>query len=161
MFPLVLLSRQFSGLPRSRVESLLNSLPQLISPGSESTVVDASGVRFLYIILDDLLVVLITNTQSNPLLDLTTLTLCSRIVTELGSGGRGGAVGEDDLKRVSFEVLSAWDEVVSLGWRENVSLGQVRTTLEMESHEEKIQEIIARVSGSLFSPSPVVLLYSA
>lgn len=48
--------------------------------------------------------------------------------------------------RVSFEILSAWDEVISLGWRENVNLQQVRSVLEMESHEEKIQEIIARVS---------------
>lgn len=59
-------------------------------------------------------------------------------------------MGEEDLKRVSFEVLSAWDEVVCLGWRENVNLQQVRSTLEMESHEEKIQEIIARVRSNHF-----------
>lgn len=50
-----------------------------------------------------------------------------------------------DVMRVAFEILSAWDEVISLGWRENVNLQQVRSVLEMESHEEKIQEIIARV----------------
>lgn len=55
-----------------------------------------------------------------------------------------------DVMRVSFEILSAWDEVISLGWRENVNLQQVRSILEMESHEEKIQEIIARVC-TLFS----------
>lgn len=55
--------------------------------------------------------------------------------------------------RVNFEILSAWDEVISLGWRENVNLQQVRSILEMESHEEKIQEIIARVRLFLsFSP---------
>lgn len=50
------------------------------------------------------------------------------------------------MGRVAFEILSAWDEMISLGWRENVNLQQVRSVLEMESHEEKIQEIIARVS---------------
>ena len=44
----------------------------------------------------------------------------------------------------SFDLLCAFDEVVSLGYKENVSLSQVRSVLEGESHEEKIQEIIAR-----------------
>ncbi|KAM0755072.1 hypothetical protein T439DRAFT_309935 [Meredithblackwellia eburnea MCA 4105] len=139
-----LLSRQFLGLPRSRLESLLSSFPRLVSPASEHTVLEASGVRFVYTPLEDLYVLLITNTQSNILLDLSTLALVTRILTELASGGRGGAVNEQDVLRVSFEILSAWDEVVSLGWRENVNLQQVRSVLEMESHEEKIQEIIAR-----------------
>ncbi|GAA5824735.1 hypothetical protein JCM5353_004424 [Sporobolomyces roseus] len=139
-----LLSRQFVGLPRPRLESLLASFPRLVSPTSEHTVVESSGVRFVYTPLEDLYVLLITNTQSNILLDLSTLSLITRIATELGSGGRGGAIGELDVIRVNFEILSAWDEVISLGWRENVNLGQVRNVLEMESHEEKIQEIIAR-----------------
>lgn len=107
-------------------------------------------MRFVYTPLEDLYVLLITNTQSNILLDLSTLALVTRILTELASGGRGGAVGEQDVLRVSFEILSAWDEVVSLGWRENVNLQQVRSVLEMESHEEKIQEIIARVRAPPF-----------
>ncbi|GAA5916919.1 hypothetical protein JCM6882_000605 [Rhodosporidiobolus microsporus] len=139
-----LLSRQFVGLPRPRLESLLSSFPRLVSPTSEHTVVESSGVRFVYAPLEDLYVLLITNTQSNILLDLSTLSLITRIATELGSGGRGGAINELDVMRVNFEILSAWDEVISLGWRENVNLQQVRNILEMESHEEKIQEIIAR-----------------
>ncbi|GAA6039975.1 hypothetical protein JCM8097_002647 [Rhodosporidiobolus ruineniae] len=134
----------FVGLPRPRLESLLSSFPRLVSPTSEHTVVESSGVRFVYAPLEDLYVLLITNTQSNILLDLSTLSLITRIATELGSGGRGGAINELDVMRVNFEILSAWDEVISLGWRENVNLQQVRNILEMESHEEKIQEIIAR-----------------
>ena len=50
------------------------------------------------------------------------------------------------IQKQSFELLGAFDEIVSLGYREHVNLMQVRSVLEMESHEEKIQEIIARVS---------------
>ena len=114
-------------------------------PTAEHTVLEASGVRFLYTPLEHLYVLLITNTQSNILLDLQTLNLVTRIVTDWASGGRGGAVTEQDVAQVSFQILSAWDEVITLGWRENVNLAQVRSVLEMESHEEKIQEIIARV----------------
>jgi hypothetical protein len=50
-----------------------------------------------------------------------------------------------EIAKNSFELLGAFDEIVSLGYREQVNLMQIRRFLDMESHEEKIQEIIARV----------------
>src|SRR6266576_2341855 len=66
--------------------------------------------------------------------------ICTRGLGYLQKRGRAG-----DLD--AFELLGAFDEVVSLGYREQVvNLVQVRNILEMESHEEKIQEIIAKAS---------------
>ncbi|CAD6586560.1 MAG: hypothetical protein TREMPRED_004452 [Tremellales sp. Tagirdzhanova-0007] len=53
-------------------------------------------------------------------------------------------MSEPAILHHSFDLLCAFDEVVSLGYKENVSLSQVRSVLEGESHEEKIQDIIAR-----------------
>jgi hypothetical protein len=53
---------------------------------------------------------------------------------------------ERDILNNSFELLFAFDEIISEGYRENVNLSQVKNNIDMESHEEKIQEIIARVS---------------
>lgn len=73
--------------------------------------------------------------------DLQTLSLVVRLTTSLTP-----SLNEHAILASSFEILCAFDEVVSLGYKENVSLQQVRNVLEGESHEEKIQEIIARVS---------------
>lgn len=134
-------------MSRSRLESLLLSFPKLIPPGAQHTsVLSADGsVRYVYMPIDDLYCVLLTPPLSNILQDIDTLHLLGRIVTEMCSVGsiRGG-VGESEVLRNTFELLSAFDEVISLGYRERVGMTEVRAAMEMESHEERIQEIIAR-----------------
>ncbi|KAI6138521.1 hypothetical protein BKA82DRAFT_4236869 [Pisolithus tinctorius] len=133
------LSRQFHPMTRTRIESLLASFPKLIPTNSQHTSVETSEVRYVYQPLEDLYILLITNKASNILQDIETLHLFARVVADMCK-----SPDEREIHRVAFELLSAFDEIVSLGYREQVSLTQVRSILEMESHEEKIQEIIAR-----------------
>ncbi|KDN42184.1 hypothetical protein K437DRAFT_237880 [Tilletiaria anomala UBC 951] len=157
-----IISRQFRDMSRSRVEVLLSSFPKLISSNSQHTSIETDSVRYVYQPLEDLYMILITNKNSNILQDIDTLHLFSRLVTDMcgsatsmtASGALGGAgmygkigsgrVDERQVLRLSFELLGAFDEVIAMGYRENVSLMQIKNTLEMESHEEKIQEIIER-----------------
>lgn len=134
------LSRQFREMPRSRIEGLLTSFPKLIPPNSQHTSIETADVRYVYQPLEDLYILLITNKASNILLDIDTLHLVSRVVSDLTH-----SPGEQEILRNSFEIIGAFDEIISLGYREQVNLMQVRNVLEMESHEEKIQEIISRV----------------
>ena len=127
-------------MPRSRVESLLTSFPKLIPPNSQHTSVETTDVRYVYQPLEDLYILLITNKASNILQDIDTLHLFARVVSDLCR-----AVEEKEIIKNQFELMGAFDEVVSLGYREPITLTQLRSVLEMESHEEKIQEIIARV----------------
>ena len=133
------ISRQFKEMPRARVEALLASFPKLISAGSQHTTIETETVRYVYQPLEDLYMILITNKSSNILQDIDTLHLFARTVSDMCR-----SLDERDVLRNSFELLGAFDEIVSLGYRENVSLQQIKTFLEMESHEEKIQEIIER-----------------
>lgn len=84
--------------------------------------------------------VLITNRQSNILQDIDSLHLFAQVVSSICK-----SLDEREILRNAFELLSAFDEIVTLGYRENLTLSQIKTFLEMESHEERIQEIIARV----------------
>jgi hypothetical protein len=109
--------------------------------------VEQDNVRYVYQPLDELYMVLITNRQSNILQDIDSLHLFAQVVTSICK-----SLDEREILRNAFELLSAFDELVTLGYRENLSLSQIKTFLEMESHEERIQEIISRVRKSLLIP---------
>ena len=98
-------------------------------------------MRYVYQPLDELYMVLITNRQSNILQDIDSLHLFAQVVSSICK-----SLDEREILRNAYELLSAFDELVTLGYRENLSIGQIKTFLEMESHEERIQEIISRVS---------------
>ncbi|KAL6720421.1 coatomer subunit delta [Lecanora helva] len=133
------LSRQFREVARSRIEGLLASFPKLADSGTQHTTVEQDNVRYVYQPLDELYMVLITNRQSNILQDIDSLHLFAQVVTSICK-----SLDEREILRNAYELLSAFDELVTLGYRENLSLNQIKTFLEMESHEERIQEIISR-----------------
>ncbi|CDQ58604.1 unnamed protein product [Oncorhynchus mykiss] len=77
--------------------------------------------------------VLVTTKNSNILEDLETLRLFSRVIPEYCRVLEEGEVSEH-----CFDLIFAFDEIVALGYRENVNLAQIRTFTEMDSHEEKV-----------------------
>jgi hypothetical protein len=127
-------------MQRSRIEALLASFPKLADTGTQHTTVEQDNVRFVYQPLDELYMVLITNRQSNILQDIDSLHLFAQVVTSTCK-----SLDEREILRNAYELLSAFDELVTLGYRENLTISQIKTFLEMESHEERIQEIISRV----------------
>lgn len=133
------LSRQFREMQRSRIEALLASFPKLADGASQHTTVEQDNVRYVYQPLDELYMVLITNLQSNILQDINSLHLFAQVVSSICK-----SLDEREILKNAFELLGAFDEIVTLGYRENLTLSQIKTFLEMESHEERIQEIIAR-----------------
>lgn len=147
------LSRQFREMQRSRVEALLASFPKLADSGTQHTTVEQDNVRFVYQPLDELYMVLITNRQSNILQDIDSLHLFAQVVTSTCK-----SLDEREILKNAYELLSAFDELVTLGYRENLTISQIKTFLEMESHEERIQEIISRVC-SLLQASSKILTY--
>ncbi|KAF9947364.1 hypothetical protein BGZ65_008869 [Modicella reniformis] len=134
-----LISRQFREMTRTRIEGLIASFPKLTSTGQQHTTIETEHVRYVYQPLEDLFVILITNKQSNILQDIDTLQLVSRVVSSICR-----PTDPREIDRNAFELLSSFDEIISLGYRENVNLAQVASISEMESHEEKIQEMIEK-----------------
>jgi len=68
---------------------------------------------------------------------------------------------ESEIVENSFSLIFAFDEIVALGYRENVNLAQIRTFTEMDSHEEKVFRAVREASHiSHNMPFPSCLLPS-
>ena len=52
---------------------------------------------------------------------------------------------ESEIADQAFSLIFAFDEIVALGYRENVNLAQIRTFTEMDSHEEKVFQAVRQV----------------
>ncbi|KAJ2997937.1 hypothetical protein HDV02_005032 [Globomyces sp. JEL0801] len=107
-------------MTRSRIEGLLASFPKLIGANDQHTFVETDSVRYVY-------------------QDIDTLHLFSRIVSEYCR-----SADEKEITKQRFELLMVFDEVISLGFRENVNLGQIKTISAMESNDERIQAEIQK-----------------
>ena len=166
----VLLARQFVPITRSRLDGLLTAFPKLIGNDSQHTFIETEHVRYVYQLIDQLYLVLVTNLSSNIMEDVDTLRLLAKLVPEYANGQ-----SEEHITKYVYELVFAFDEVISIGHRENVSVAQVRTYTDMyvffaltgkadlvlssalltlqlslfssshthrDSHEEKLQKII-------------------
>eukprot|EP00894_Picocystis_sp_ML_P004475 jgi/Pico_ML_1/54992/g118.t1 len=85
----------------------------------------------------NLYILLVTNKQSNILQDIDTLRMLSKLISEYCH-----LVNEENVSNKAFEIIFAFDEVLSLGQRESVNLQQVKQYTEMDSHEEKLHKLI-------------------
>jgi hypothetical protein len=133
-----LVSRQFVEMTRIRIEGLLAAFPKLLGGTTkEHTYVETDSVRYVYQPMENLYLLIITNRSSNIIEDLETLRLLSKVFPDVA--GSTNNLSEEKVTNKSFELLFAFDEVITHGgYREPVSLQQVRTHLEMDSHEEKV-----------------------
>lgn len=136
-----LVSRQYVEMTKSRIEGLLAAFPKLMSSGKaaqqQHTFVETDSVRYVYQPLDKVYVLLITTRASNILEDLETLRLFARVVPEYCR-----TFDESEIRENAFNLIFAFDEIIALGYRENVNLAQIRSYVEMDSNEEKIYQAV-------------------
>jgi hypothetical protein len=124
-------------MSRVRIEGLLAAFPKLVGSGKQHTYIETENVRYVYQPMEALYLLLVTNKGSNILEDLETLRLLAKVVPEYVE-----SLDEEGIEQAAFSLLFAFDEVISLGYKENVTVQQVKQNTEMESHEEKLHKMI-------------------
>merc|ERR1719311_215265 len=88
--------------------------------------------------MEQLFLVLVTNRSSNILEDLETLRLLAKVVQDCCQL----QANEENVIKHAFDIVFSFDEVISFGHRESVTLSQIKTYIEMDSHEEKLHQMI-------------------
>ena len=131
------IARQFVEITRMRFEALLASFPKLLSPTKQHTYVESDTVRYVFQPMESLYLLMITTKNSNIVEDLDTLRLLAKIVSDICP-----QVSEESITDAAFELVNAFDEVISMGYREAIGFAGVRANLEMNSHEEKLSQMI-------------------
>eukprot|EP00004_Rigifila_ramosa_P007779 TRINITY_DN18968_c0_g1_i1.p1 TRINITY_DN18968_c0_g1~~TRINITY_DN18968_c0_g1_i1.p1 ORF type:complete len:527 (-),score=145.68 TRINITY_DN18968_c0_g1_i1:67-1647(-) len=134
-----LLSRQFVEISRVRIEGLVAAFPKLVGGEKQHTFIETDSVRYVYQPLETLFAVLITTKQSNILEDLDTLHLITKLIPEYCNG-----VSEEDVAKHAFELVFALDEVITAGYKEKVSAQTIKQYTDMDSHEERVQEMVEK-----------------
>ncbi|ESQ40411.1 hypothetical protein EUTSA_v10013243mg [Eutrema salsugineum] len=124
-------------MSRIRIEGLLAAFPKLVGMGKQHTYIETENVRYVYQPIEALFLLLVTTKQSNILEDLDTLRMLSKLVPEYSM-----SLDEEGIGRAAFELIFAFDEVISLGHKESVTVAQVKQYCEMESHEEKLHKLV-------------------
>jgi len=137
-----LISRQFVEMTRIWIEGLLAAFPKLLgSDPKQHTYIETESVRYLYQPLDNLYILLITNRASNIIEDLETLKLLSKVIPD--TIGSANNLSEEKISDKCFDLIFAFDEVITTGgYKEPITLAQIKSNLEMESHEEKLHIMI-------------------
>ena len=125
-----LVARQFANISKAQITNHLTVFPKLLTKSSQSYV-ESATIRYVYQEIDKLYFVLITSKDSNILEDLDLLSLLIDLTRELIHN-----IDEKSVTDNALQLILAYDECVFDGYRQNVSINDVVTFLQMESKEE-------------------------
>lgn len=128
----IIFARQFTKMSRLDLEEHIVHFSRNLETCKETTHLESDKARFLFIPIDNLFLVLITSKQSNIIEDTEIIKLIYRLIQDLC-----GTINEINITLHSFELTMGIDDIVFMGYRNSVSLGQVRQFMLMESQEEK------------------------
>uniref|UniRef100_A0A0E0AUN5 Coatomer subunit delta n=1 Tax=Oryza glumipatula TaxID=40148 RepID=A0A0E0AUN5_9ORYZ len=122
-----LVSRQYVDMTRIRIEGLLAAFPKLVGNGKQHTYIETENVRYICIHLLQLRVSYVESLiYPHGLLNLNNVKVPEYCPS----------LDDDGVCKTAFELIFAFDEAISLGNKEKVTVQQVKEYCEMDSVEE-------------------------
>eukprot|EP00924_Labyrinthula_sp_SR-Ha-C_P002156 augustus_masked-scaffold_19-processed-gene-2.40-mRNA-1 protein AED:0.34 eAED:0.34 QI:0/-1/0/1/-1/1/1/0/542 len=141
-----LFARQYIDITRLRLEGLLSSFPKLLSSSNNYTFLDTENVRFVFHPIEDLYLLLLTTKSTNILSSLSTIKLLTTLFTQtyFPEIPNASIVSDQTNNSKLFELIYSFDEVIcpKIGVSEEITKESIEKHLEMESHEERLYEML-------------------
>ena len=128
----IVFARQFFNISRMDLEEYIVQFSRGVDSCKEITHFESDKVRYIFIPIESLYLILITTKNSNIIEDTEILKLIYRLIQDLC-----GKIDQESIVNNAFEIMLGIDDIVSLGYRNSVNLGQIKQYLQMESIEEK------------------------
>ena len=130
----ILIARQFVAVNRLKMEEFMSNFPKLIESGRQCSHIETDVIRYVYVPIDKLYLVLITNKDSNIIEDLEVLRQLNQVVVHHCNQN----IDDKLVLKKAFDLILSFDDVVTLGYRESVQMSQLEAYLEMDSTDERI-----------------------
>jgi hypothetical protein len=142
----IIFARQFEPITRLELEEYIVHFSRNIDTCKESTHLETDKVRYLFITIDELYLIIITTKNSNFIEDIEILKLIYRLLQDSCI-----VITAVSIIINAIKIALGIDDLLSMGLRESVTIPQIKQLLEMESQDEKefkkeqeIRELAAR-----------------
>ncbi|CAI2374672.1 unnamed protein product [Moneuplotes crassus] len=131
----IIVARQYIDISKLKMEEYIRTFPKLIEAGSQCTHIETEDVRYVYLPIDDLYLVLITNKNSNIIEDTEIIRQLHKIILKICNKG----VNAKQISNKAFDLILSFDDLITVnGYRDSVTMSQMEAYLEMDSTDEKM-----------------------
>ncbi len=128
----IIFARQFVKMTRMELEEHIIHFSRNIDSCCDTTHLESDKARYLFIPIESYFLVLITTKSSNIIEDIEILKSLHRLTQDLC-----GEINENSISLNAFELFMGVDDIVCMGYRNSVSISQVKQFLLMDSQDEK------------------------
>jgi hypothetical protein len=128
----IIFARQFEPITKFQLEEYIYHFSRNLDACKDSTHLESDKVRYIFIPIEELFLVLITQKNSNLIEDIEILKLIYRLLQD-----QCGTITLETIRNNIFDITLGIDDIVSLGLRESITIPLIKQLIEMESQEEK------------------------
>jgi hypothetical protein len=128
----IIFARQFIPMSRLDLEEHIVHFSRNIDSCKDSTHLETDSTRYIFIPIENLYLVIITTRQSNVIEDIEVLKMIYRLIQDIC-----GNITNSSITSNAFELMLGIDDIVSVGYRESVTITQIKQLIAMDSQEEK------------------------
>lgn len=128
----IIFSRQFVKMSRLELEEHVVHFTRNIETCKDNSTFESEKARYIFIPIENLYLVLLTDKDSNLIEDIEITKLIYRLIQDIC-----GNISENNLVENAFEIIMGIDDIVSMGYRDAVSIAQIKQFMVMDSQDEK------------------------